>query len=512
MNATVKEKPQFLNSDVFYAYVTLLLGYLFVRLFPMHTSPLGATLWLFVLYGATFGFLKKRGHRATPLAYIIGISGLLISLTLILSANATLAAIASLYALLAYTLSVACLTDRDKRISFSDHLLADTLRSSILMPFDSMDTIAFAATSPKSFRSSGKLVLKILLGIALAIVPTLIIGVLLSYDDGFRSIMSSLFSFGFGDVFREFAYIVFTIPVACLLYGLYHSAHMGNTKDALSKETCQKAGATLRMLSPITALTFSIPFFFVYAVFFFSQWEYYVSAFSGVLPKGVETYAEYARSGFFQLCTVAALNALILLFTGLCTKRREGEGRAHPLIRVLHILFSVCSLILIATALSKLFLYIDRFGMTQKRIYAGFFMLLLTALFLLVIIKQFCTRLQLLAIWCTICVSLFGVLGVMDMDGYIASYNVDRYLSGANEDIIIDMEQLTDLDDAAIPALVHLAENAPSKNIRTQARNIIENWYSENGKSNHSVWKWTLPYQKAVSATENYLTKENTLP
>ena len=62
------------------------------------------------------------------------------------------------------------------------------------------------------------------------------------------------------------------------------------------------------------------PILAVYVIFFISQWSYYVSAFTNVLPADL-TYAAYAREGFFQLCGVSALNAAMLLLFNLLIRK-----------------------------------------------------------------------------------------------------------------------------------------------------------------------------------------------
>ena len=126
----------------------------------------------------------------------------------------------------------------------------------------------------------------------------------------------------------------------------------------------------------------------VYLFFFVSQWDYYLSAFTGKLPEGVVNYAEYARSGFFELCTVSAINLVIITAIALFMKR-SGNGE-KIFLRIVSALFSVMTLVLIGTALAKMYLYIDRFGLTVKRLLSSWLMIVIALIFVFVInyIKQ----------------------------------------------------------------------------------------------------------------------------
>ena len=192
----------------------------------------------------------------------------------------------------------------------------------------------------------------------------------------------------------------------------------------------------------------------VYVLFFISQWKYYLSAFTGKLP--VETsYAEYAREGFFQLCAVAVINLLVVIAVSLFMKRK-GEKPSVPQ-RILSVAVSVSTLVLIATALAKMVMYIDCYGLTHKRVYASWFMAVLAALFVIIAVKQFVHRLPVIALSFAMCVISFAFLVFADADTVIAEYNVDRYIEGSLDNV--DINNLTDLGDSALPALIRLGKH-----------------------------------------------------
>lgn len=195
-----------------------------------------------------------------------------------------------------------------------------------------------------------------------------------------------------------------------------------------------------------------IPLLLVYGLFFFSQWPLYTSAFTGVLPRGW-TYADYAREGFFQLCAVCAINGLLYLFVSLFTKVGQGRGFCRALLTVL----CLCSLILAATAFSKMVLYVRAYGLTPKRVYSSWAMVLLTAAFLLALLGAYWKKLNIPRALFLLLVCMFGLLCLCDTNAVIAEYNVRAYEQGRLDSV--DTSVFWELGDSATPAAARLAED-----------------------------------------------------
>jgi len=111
-------------------------------------------------------------------------------------------------------------------------------------------------------------------------------------------------------------------------------------------------------------LVSSAGFAALYAAFFALQGSYLFGAFARKLPEGF-IVAEYARQGFFELCRVMAVNFALVWCVTHTAKRCPRENR-FILAAALVILAE--SLIFAVIAASKLWLYIDCFGFTPKRI------------------------------------------------------------------------------------------------------------------------------------------------
>ena len=226
------------------------------------------------------------------------------------------------------------------------------------------------------------------------------------------------------------------------------------------------------------SVTAMLPILALYVIFFISQWDMYVSAFTGALPTDT-THAEYARQGFFELCCVCAINALLIFAVNFFTKN-TGKA-ANVTLRIIKAITSVFSIVLAATALSKMLLYISAYGLTLNRVLASWFIMLLVVVFIFVIIDQIAPLFRFNAALLIAFALLFGALVFSDVPTIVAEYNTEAYLSGKLAHIDVD-ELYYECDEAGIPALVRLSKNAPDENVREYANELVEQYKADKSK------------------------------
>lgn len=446
----------FSKTESVYAWLCVVLGYLFCRVLPVGWHPMGGFLFVIALFAVTAIVLSLRGAPFGAASLTAAGSAVVMSAALILSANVFLQTLTYVYTLAAYLVFVytAC---GNGRCGFSERCVIEFCKA-LLTPFYAVGQLPAALFSNR-MKNGGKVLAKIFGGLAVAVVPTMIVIGLLSYDDGFAKILTDFLSFDFGDILSHIASIALGIPVGMVIFGACIAADEHRGEELLDEETCRRTAASMHIVSAISVTAAAAPLLGVYAVFFFSQWPYYVSGFTGVLPDGF-SHAEYAREGFFQLCTVSVINLAVILTAALCMKREE--GRVPLMLKIITLAYSLCTLVLISTAVSKMLLYIDTYGLTQKRVYATWFMLVLGLLFVLALCKMFLPRCRAILLSVLLVIAAFGALALSNVDGWIASYNVGRYLDGTLD--TVDVEALEELGDAAIPSLATLYETLEADN------------------------------------------------
>ena len=243
---------------------------------------------------------------------------------------------------------------------------------------------------------------------------------------------------------------IFGIPVAFYLYGLIYGDVKGRYTDRITASVVDGAAKTMRITPKITATVAVLSFCFVYFVFFAVRAAYFLSAFGGELPETF-TYAEYARRGFFELCAVAGINLGVLVVSRLTVKRGADEG--SETLKIETILISLFTVLLIATALSKMVMYIDAYGLTRLRVFTSWFMILLLLIFLTICIRQL-KKFNMTRIVAAGFVVMFMLLSFCNVDGMITKYNIGRFEKGTLSSF--DTDAAAALSDAAVPYIFDL--------------------------------------------------------
>lgn len=207
-----------------------------------------------------------------------------------------------------------------------------------------------------------------------------------------------------------------------------------------------------------------------------------------VLQTAGLDYADYARSGFWQLVTVTVLTLAILGAVGRWARRDRALDRIW--LRILLGLLCALSTIIVASALSRMYTYQKAYSFTGERIFVMAFELLLGSIFLLVI----GAGLRLRGDWIPRVTLGLGVimllsLAVLNPEAYAAERNIARYQEVGK----IDAWYLRALSADATPALATLPD---------PVRRCTLSWIS--GKlANQDPWyAWNLDRSRARQALD----------
>ena len=149
------------------------------------------------------------------------------------------------------------------------------------------------------------------------------------------------------------------------------------------------------------------------------------------------SYAEWARSGFFQMVGVTAVN-LTALLAALSFSRQEGRGwRA---LRALTALLIGESLVLLGSAAWRMTLYVSAYGLSFKRCMTYWGMAMMALFFLIAARKIRKPETRFLRAAVPLALAGWLVINCIPVDYLVAKNQVDRYLSG--ESTAIDAEYL----------------------------------------------------------------------
>ncbi len=305
-----------------------------------------------------------------------------------------------------------------------------------------------------------------LIGIACSL-PALVIIVplLMDSDAAFSNLLEQLAFENIGEILGA---LIFGVTAFILIFGRLFSVGTVERESAEYEKTWG--------LAPLAICSFLGAIALVYVLYLISQLAYFFSAFSGLLPEDF-TVAIYARRGFFEMCTVCAINLGLLFLANLLSKKNTGSS-SLPL-KLFSLFFCLFSLILIGTALSKMFLYIDSFGMTRLRILTSVFMVFLGVVFIAVSLRLFIKKIPYVKIALIAGSLLLIFTCYANIDGVIAEYNVTAYQEGRLE--TIDMDTLMWLDrESTVPWLLELADDkdeAVAKEARDLLSSTLRFWF-----------------------------------
>ena len=485
--------------DTVYAWFSLLMAFLFCQVIPVEENPLGAFLLILALFAAGFGILKLKKLKPDATCIISAVSSLVIGSALLLTDTQFLRNLSLAYCLGSYLYFLyAALGNRIEQ-GFSNYIYIDFIKV-LMIPFVSLRTI-FSALFNRSAATFWQILRKVIVGLCITVVPTAVIFLLLSYDHEFSMMLDSMFSFDIENIGPVIGDLLWTIPLAMYGFGLYISSQRKVLQESMSAERCQEGLQKAKILPQLTALVAVLPIVFLYGVFFVIQWQYYVSGFAGVLPAELG-YAQYARQGFFELCTVSVINLLIIIAISFFIK--QGNNGSSIILKIVATVFCLCTLVLISTAVAKLVMYIDCYGLTQKRIYAMWLMALIGIVFLVIALGQFFRKIKVVAVCFCLAVVMFAGLSVCNVNAMCARYNADRYLSGDLDSL--DIIAMRELGDSAVPSLVRIATSMDAEKDPQLKQDIdtFLRYKKAQFEEDASVFSVSSPSALAKSALKDY--------
>ena len=446
--------PQFsLNkADLIFALCAAAVG-IFTTLFGIFDGfALGffiATLLTLVLFAVYF----TKGKKPQVKRYLWGLLALADALVFICTSNSSVRFFAFI---LCFLLSLLCF---DGLVCGGTKGNRQTL-GILFAAFSSLENMSVSISSLfASGNGRGKVFGKVLLS-CLCAVPVLIIllPLLLASDDAFQGMMRSMFSETPGNLAKVVGGILLSVPL--ISYGF----SLKNRRLSKIKTGSAKGIDSIYIISFLSVISAC------YVLYLFSQLAYFFSAFQGFLPNGKITYAEYARKGFFEMCAIAVINLCIVFAALLLAKKQNGKvGRGVQFVSTFICLFN---LIIIATAISKMVLYIDAYGMTVLRITTSAFMVFMAIVFISLILRIYSARINILKTGLISAGCIVLILGTANVNRICAAYNYESYCSGKLDSI--DVEAIYHLGDEGIGYLVKLT-NAPDWYVAEQAADYLAN-------------------------------------
>lgn len=468
-------------------------AYLMLSLVPINSSPIGFFVLSAVLYAVTIAACLMLKGRLGIWSFVFMILGLVLAFYGIFHEGSRYNLTGSNFLIdlfpvfflsgICYSLFTLSLFGNNSG-SLGGGFLLDMAKSAayLFILFPSFFKCLF---KPEGSKRSGRTFLFIIVGLIAAMVLVLIVGGLLSFDKHFTDMLPKL---DFEIVVQTVLKLFFAVPLSAMLFSLFASSFGKKLPELSSSSSSDKVGKAVKVIPAPVIMIPVIAVLAVYVMFFISQWAYYMSAFTHELPDGYSA-AEYAREGFFQLCAVAAVNAVLIAVLSCFIKR---TGKAGEIVeKSLRIFLSVASLILIATAISKMVLYIDMYDLTRIRLIVTLFLVFLAAAFIFTILSALIKRFKAIPAIVVTGAVMLAAFSLVNVNGLIAKYNVDMYLNGKHENIDVEYIQ-DDLGFSAVPELKRLYENANDAAVKKEAHDALK-------QAKHDLYELELKwYEKSI--------------
>ncbi len=212
-------------------------------------------------------------------------------------------------------------------------------------------------------------------------------------------------------------------------------------------------------------------------------------------------YAEYARRGFFELVTVAVLVLPVLLGANWLTDRTDPIS--CKVVRGLSGALLLPVAMIMGSALHRMALYVDAYGLTQSRVYATAVLVWSVAALAWLGVTVLRSRGERFAFGAMVsALGVLGALNVVNPDAVVVRVNLARAESGQE----LDVSYLATLSADAAPALASLlaSEVAPSVLSTTDACFLRQELQRLWGEEEARDWRsWNVGRERAGRAVES---------
>ena len=324
-------------------------------------------------------------------------------------------------------------------------------------------------------------------GAALAVPLLLVFGSLLvSADARFERLMGGMHL----DVSVLLGHVFFALMVAWIAGGILRTMTLGGERpgpqlrrpDALALGIVE-VGMVIGLLN------------LLFLAFVAVQLPYFFGSGEALVRPGTTTFSAYARRGFFELVTVAGL-VLPLLLVADWVLRRE-RPRDERTFRVLAGAQVALLFVMMASALHRMRLYQDAYGLTELRLYTTVFMLWLGVVFGWFAWTVLRGRRERFA-WGALTTALEALvlLHVVNPDAMIVRVNAAR----ADAPLRFDAAYAASLSADAVPPLAAALTDVRPEIRCLAAERLLDRWHAADAD-----WRsWSIARARARSAVARH--------
>ncbi len=488
-----RERLHFSGADWLTLLPAVVLSLLFFRVFGLDSLEsfglpgLGITIFVFALFAAVLLVLGQRTHLE-PAGCALCLAALALSLPFALFGNVSLRILNCFVVLAVGAMGIFRISGLAEKSLRQAAVLWETAALSFTVLFRHVD---------KPFRALGRFTeggKKRFSGIALGLLVALpvlcaVLMLLTSADQVFRSLLQGAGEWlaGIGAarlLWRVLRTLLMTLLFFSALYALPRK-RSGKPAAPAAASAVNGEAARVPLIVVLTLLDC------VYLVFVAIQFAFLFGGAEAAAMKG--GWAEYARSGFFQLVEVSCINLAAVLAAAILGVDRAKKGApGRRLLLTLSALLLVFTAVILCSALWRMWLYISVYGLSLLRAMTLWGMAFLAVCLAAAGLRLFRPGFRFFPVFLAAGLALWLAFSFVNIDRRIADYNVNAWLRGHVEQI--DTAYLTALGPDTLPALrrLHAAKAFSDRELAAFERQL-------SGEASRMTWReWNLSLAHAA--------------
>ena len=408
----------------------------------------------FIIY-----ILEKRGKIKSKAAMWLSVPILLLSATYFIFNNtlfriANFGVIAVLFAIM-----VVWLTSNELKLKFT----LSKILSVVFGPIEFFDDIikntrklfkGKEEDKPKKSQIVKKILIAALISIPLVVV---VMALLMSADTVFADMFGGIAEYLEKLLTsEEIFYLILRVGLILILFTYIASFIYNLVEEKTSYSVVEEVGSNHTFaIDKITVNTILTILNVIYLIFSGVQ-IMYLFARTGVGEDF--DFANYARTGFFQLMAVSFINFAILFVTSFIKKDTEKEVKLFDYAKIMKMAMCIFTVVIIFSSFYRMYLYEQEYGYTYLRLLVYFSLITELILMIPTILYLIGEKINLLKTYLIIITGMYIILNYMNIDYVIAKKNIDRYFDDPKENKI-DFSYLSiNTGTDAIPQIKRLIE------------------------------------------------------
>ncbi|HEY5585155.1 MAG TPA: DUF4173 domain-containing protein [Ruminiclostridium sp.] len=429
--------------------LSILLCILYTETILLGSAGISVPIFAVAFYGTLFYFFRENEKALNKSAVYLTLPILLLAFSFLIHYNPSTQFITWLALIGLICIQLVLLGNAHVSGVFTFDMFAKAIVNLVGKPFSNLGMPFHSFGILKNNKSKTlKNSIYILIGLAVSLpIAAILMNLFMSADAVFSDAMNTVSDF----IGLDFANVFWDIVLG-LVFGLFLAATLLGLKYGHSKEKpAVTIGDNIESIIVGTFLTIINVFIIAFVAF---QFVYLFGGTVNITASGM-SYADYARRGFFELSTASGIIFAIALFVLIMTKKKAGK---LPLwIQLATVSLCVCNGVLLVSAVKRMLLYVDAYGLSVLRVLTLWFMGIIGLCLLWMVIKCFVSKIDVMKwIGLTIIVGVC-VLSLTNTERIIAKYNIERYINSPTK-ISLDVLQLGQLSYTTAPEIAKLAE------------------------------------------------------